>query len=123
MKRFTPLVAILIGLLSTAETCHSKQDVSPEELATSCFSNESLTTVSWQKDQLAAFQQPRSGPLTVVIYAYKNEHFLAFENAFDSGPAGHIFDCSGVTLGKRAINYNEFYGSNKKVKVLLEGRY
>ncbi|MEZ0610480.1 hypothetical protein ACAW74_18345 [Fibrella sp. WM1] len=123
MRKISPIAVILIYVLSTAQMCSSKQDVSPEEIATSCFSNESLTSVSWQKDQLTAFQQPKSGPLTVVVYSYKNEHFLAFENGFDSGPASHIFDCSGVTLGKRAINYNEFYGNNKRIKILLEGKY
>ena len=123
MRTFTSLMAVSVCLLLAAETCGSKNEVDPEKATESCFSKESLASVAWQKDQLAFFQQPKSGGLAVVVYAYQNEDFLAFENGFDSGPASHIFDCSGVTLGKRGINYNAFYKGNKKRKVLLEGKY
>lgn len=103
--------------------CGTKEDVSPEGFSTSCFSKESLTTVAWQKDQLAFFQQPKSGMIRAVLYSYKNEDFLASESAWDNGLAGHIFDCSGTSLGKRGINYNEFYDINKKINVLVEGTY
>lgn len=123
MRKFTLTVAVLICFLSTAQMCGSKEEVSPEVVSTTCFSEESLTTVTWQKDELASWQRPKSGPLSVVVYSYRGEDFLAFVNAFDNGPLSHIFDCSGVTLGKRDINYNEFYNNNKEVKVLLEGTY
>lgn len=123
MRRYTLAIVVFICLVSTAQTCGSKEEVSPESSSTSCFSKESLTTVTWQKDQLASWQRPKSGPLSVVVYSYKGENFLAFVNAFDNGPVSHIFDCSGITLGKRGINYNEFYSNNKEVKVLLEGIY
>ena len=123
MKKSILIFALAIIVISTAEKCGSDSDVNPESAATGCFANSPLENISWAKDQLAFFQRPKSGSLQVVIYSYKNEDFLAFENAFDSGPSGHIFDCSGVTLDKRGINYNEFFNNNKKVKVLLQGSY
>lgn len=123
MRKYTPVIAVLICFLSTAQMCGSKEEVSPEGVSTTCFSEESMITVAWQKDQLTSWQRPKSGPLAVIVYSYKGENFLAFENGFDNGPASHIFDCSGTTLGQRAINYNEFYDNNKRIKVLLEGTY
>ena len=123
MKKTVLVFALAIIVISTAEKCGSGSDVSPESATAGCFANSPLENISWAKDQLTSWQQPKSGPLQVIIYSYKNEDFLAFENGFDSGPSGHIFDCSGVTLGKRGINYNEFYSNNKKVKVLLQETY
>lgn len=114
---------MLAGFLSTAQTCGSKDDVSPEGASSSCFTAKSLTEVSWQKKQVDFFQQPKSGPLTVVTYTYKNEAFLAFENGFISSPMSYVFDCSGTTIAKRGINYNAFYSEAKRGNVLLEGRY
>ena len=93
MRTFTYLTAVIVCLLLTAETCGSKNDVNPEGTTESCFSQESLVTVAWQKEQLAFFQQPKSGGLAVVVYTYQNEDFLAFENGFDNGPISHLFDC------------------------------
>lgn len=119
MKKSTLAFALAIVIISTAEKCGSTSDVNPN----SCFANSPLENISWAKDQLVSFQRPKSGPLQVVIYSYKNEDFLAFENGFDSGPSRHIFDCSGNSLDKRGINYNEFYNNNKKVKILLQKSY
>ncbi len=123
MSRSALLIAILASFLSTAQMCSSKDDLSPEGVRLSCFSDKSLTDVSWQKDQLQFFQKPKSGPLKVVVYTYKNESFLAFENGFISSPMSYIFDCSGVTIIKRSINYNTFHSEAKQLKVLLEGSY
>ncbi|WP_051041028.1 hypothetical protein [Fibrisoma limi] len=123
MKKYTLSIAILVGFLSTAQMCGTKDDVNPEVDSTSCFSDKSLTSVSWQKDQLTFFQQPKSGSLRVVVYTYKNESFLAFVNGFVSSPMNYIFDCSGRTLAQRGINYNVFSDGAKQVKLLLEGNY
>ncbi|WP_461140405.1 hypothetical protein [Spirosoma pomorum] len=123
MRSVSPIIAILITGLSTAQTCSSRQEVNPDSETNSCFSTESLTTVSWQKDQIAFFQQPKSGPLQVVTYGYKGEDFLMVSNAFVSSPASYIFDCSGVSIGKRGINYNTFMNEAKRGRVLLEGKY
>lgn len=123
MRPFSPIIVILIACLSTALTCESKQDLKPDSGTNSCFSTESLTAVSWQKDQVAFFQQPKSGSLQVVTYAYRGEDFLMVSNAFVSSPASYIFDCSGVSIGKRGINYNTFMNEAIKGKVLLEGKY
>lgn len=123
MKKFTLLFALTTVLISTGEKCGSNADVEPKGTTIGCFVDSPLENISWAKDQLAIFQQPKSGPLQVVVYSYKNEDFLAFEGGFVSSPMSYIFDCSGTTLGKRGINYNEFYNNNKKVKILLQGSY
>jgi hypothetical protein len=123
MKKSILVFALAIVVISTAEKCGSNSDVNPETATTGCFAGSPLESISWAKDQLAFFQQPKSGPLQVIIYSYKNEDFLAFEGGFVSSPMSYIFDCSGITLSKRGINYNEFYNNNKKVKTLLQGTY
>ncbi|RZM18669.1 MAG: hypothetical protein EOO88_40110 [Pedobacter sp.] len=95
--------------------CASKEEVSP-----SCFSKESLTTVDWQKEQVARFQVPKSGHLYVLTYSYKGEEFISILTAFVSSPSSNIFDCSGVSIGKRAIPYNDFMSEAKQGKILLE---
>lgn len=56
-----------------------------------------------------------------MLYSYKKEYFLAFENGFLSSPMSHIFDCSGKNISERGIRYNNFTDNAKKLKVLLEG--
>lgn len=123
MKKFTLLFALAIVFVSTAEQCGSKSDINPKGATTGCFANSPLENISWAKDQLISFQRPKSGPLRVVVFSYKNEDFLAFENGFISSPMSYIFDCSGVTIAKRGINYNTFYDKAKQRQVLLEGKY
>ena len=123
MRKFTPVIAILICFLSTAQMCGSKEEVSPEGISTSCFSKESLNTVAWQKDRLAAFQVPKSGHITAVTYSYKGEEFLYITNVAVSSPISYIFDCSGVSVGKRGVNYNTFMNEAKQGKILFEGDY
>ena len=121
MKKFTLAIALAVSILSSAETCTSQKEVSPE--STGCFSNAPLENISWAKDQLQTFQRPKSGPLRVTVYTYKEEKFLVFTNAFVSCPACYIFDCSGANIGRRRINYNVFMDSAKEVAILLEGNY
>lgn len=123
MKKSVLIFALAIIVISTAEKCGSSSDVNPENATTGCFANSPLENISWAKDQLAFFQQPKSGPLRVVVFSYKNEDFLAFEGGFVSSPMSYIFDCSGVTIVKRGINYNAFYDEAKQKQVLLEGKY
>ena len=123
MIKFTPIVALLTCFLSTAQTFGPRQDVNPVEINTSCFTQESLKNVAWQKDQLTYFQQPKSGPLRVVVNYYNNEYFLTYENGYVSSPISYIFDCSGNSLGKRGINYNLFISQLKEVVTLVEGKY
>lgn len=123
MKKFTLVFALAIVLISTAEKCSSDFDLNPESATSGCFANSPLENISWAKDQLATFQTPKSGPLRVVVFSYRNEDFLAFEGAFMSSPMFYIFDCSGVTIAKRGINYNAFYDEAKEKRVLLEGTY
>jgi len=123
MIKYIPAIAILVSFLVSAQMCTPKQELNPVEINTSCFTQESLKNVSWQKDQLTFFQQPKSGPLRVVVNYYNNEYFLTYENGYVSSPMSYIFDCSGNSLGKRGINYNVFTSGSKEVVTLLEGKY
>lgn len=118
----TLVIALVAILISSTVRCGSRRDVSPLYSA-GCFSDDPLEKISWAKDQLQSFQRPRSGPLRVVIYDYKKERFLAFENVFLASPGGYIFDCSGVSIGKRGIHYNTFTDEAKAIQLLLEGTY
>jgi hypothetical protein len=95
----------------------------PERPKPDCFADAPLETIPWAKDLLASFRQPRSGPLRVVVYAYRNEQFLAFENPVLSSPMSYIFDCSGTSIGQKNIHYNDFTREAKKLKVLHQGKY
>ncbi|HEV7351238.1 hypothetical protein [Telluribacter sp.] len=119
MRKRILLAAFLLTLISTAQQC----GIGPDRLRDGCFAGSPLETIPWAKDQLAGFQQPKSGPLRVVVYSYRNEQFLAFVNPILSSPMSYIFDCSGTSIAQRNINYNNFYDEAKKLKVLLEGTY
>ncbi|GAB3177917.1 hypothetical protein [Telluribacter humicola] len=119
MKIRILLAALLLTLISTAEQC----GIGPDRLRDGCFADAPLETIPWAKNQLASFQQPKSGPLRVVVYSYRNEQFLAFENAFISSPMSYIFDCSGTSIAQRNINYNGFYDEVKTLKVLIRDTY
>lgn len=121
MKTFTLTFLLVVAILSSAETCTSREEVGPESAG--CFSNAPLENIAWAKDQLQVFQRPRSGSLQVAVYSYEGEKFLVFSNGFVSCPACYIFDCSGTSIGKREINYNVFMNSAKEVAVLLEESY
>lgn len=123
MKKSLLVFALTIIVISTAEKCGSNSDVNPENATTGCFANSPLENISWAKDQLASFQRPKNGSLRVVVFSYENEDFLAFENGFISSPMSYIFDCSGITIAKRGINYNAFYNEANQKKLLLEGKY
>lgn len=123
MRKITLLLALTVALISTAEKCGSTSEVNPETEKKGCFSDSPLERISWAKDQLQYFQKPKSGPLRVATYSYKGEDFLAFENPFVSSPMSYIFDCSGVSIGKRGINYNVFTNEAEEVKLLLEDKY
>jgi hypothetical protein len=119
MKKRILLAAFLLTLISTAEQC----GIGPDRLRDGCFADAPLEKIPWAKDQLASFQQPRSGPLRVVVYSYRKEQFLAFENPVLSSPMSYIFDCSGTSIGQKNINYNVFYDEAKKLRVLHQGKY
>lgn len=123
MRKFTVVITVLICCISTAQMCGSKEEVNPESVTTSCFSKESLTNVAWQRDQLAIFQQPKSGHISAITYSYKGEEFLSIMNVAVSSPISYIFDCSGVSIGKRGVTYNAFMDEAKQGKVLFEGNY
>lgn len=108
----------IVLLLTTG--CDSDKKLDPDQ---GCFSHSPLKTISWAKTELAYFQRPKSGPLRVVVYSYKKERFLAFENLTLSSPMSHIFDCSGNTTSQRGIHYNDFTTDAQALKVLLNEKY
>ena len=121
MKKITLATMLMAFLLSSAGTCTSQEGPNPE--GTGCFSNAPLENIAWAKDRLQIFQRPKSGPLQVSIYTYREENFLVFTNPSVSSPMSHIFDCSGANIGQRGINYNVFMDSAKEIALLLEGSY
>jgi len=120
MKKITLLSVMSALFLLMASSCNPAGKTDPD---LGCFADNPLETIPWTKDELANFQRPRSGLLSVVLYSYKREYFLAFENGFLSSPMSHIFDCSGKNISERCIRYNDFTDDAKKLKVLLEGGY
>lgn len=120
MRKFISAIAIVSVILSSAATCNSRGDITPENTANAgCFADAPLEKISWAKDQLQYFQKSKSGPLRVVVYEYKRENFLAFENAFVSSPMSYIFDCSGLNISQRDIHYNLFMDNAKEVKTVF----
>ena len=120
MRKFISAIAIVSVILSSAATCNSRDDITPENTANAgCFADAPLEKISWAKDQLQYFQKPKSGPLRVAVYDYKGESFLVFANVFVSCPACYIFDCSGANITQKGIHYNSFTENAKEVKILL----
>lgn len=117
-----PLAFIKIALLLIGASC-TETEIKEFETGESCFTKESLEAVPWVKDQLTFFQVPKQGPLRVAVYQYKDQYYLAFENPSLSSPMSYIFNCDGKTIGEVNIHYNEFYGQNKLMAVLLEAKY
>ncbi|GGM89224.1 hypothetical protein GCM10010967_22500 [Dyadobacter beijingensis] len=113
---------IVIGFLLIGGSC-TETEIKEYEIEESCFTKESLETVSWVKDQLNFFQVPKQGPLRVAVYQYRDQYYLAFENPSLSSPMSYIFNCDGKTIGEVNIHYNEFYGQNELMSVLLEAKY
>lgn len=116
------LSLLVIGFLLIGESC-TQTDIREYEEVESCFTKESLETVSWIKDELVWFQQPKQGSLRVAVYRFRGQDFLAFENPALSSPMSYIFNCDGKTIGEVNIHYTEFYGANQLMTVLLEAKY
>ncbi|GAB3336581.1 hypothetical protein GCM10027299_46770 [Larkinella ripae] len=88
-----------------------------------CFAHESLETTPWLRAHLAGFQQPTTGPLRVVVYAYEGHYYLAFENPRLSAPMANVFNCAGQRLPELKIEYDRFMKRAKDRDVLLEETY
>lgn len=120
MRKFTLLAALSAVFLVTALGCDPDKKLDPDK---GCFSHAPLETISWAKAELAYFQRPKSGPLRVMVYSYKRDYYLVFENLSLSSPMSHIFDCSGNTISQRGIHYNDFTADAQELKVLLDEKY
>lgn len=116
------LTILISSILLFGESCDQKE-MKEYEPGESCFTKEFLENEPWVKAELDWFQQPKMSFLTVVVYRYKEQYYLAFENPSLSGPASHIFNCSGQNLGDLQIHYNDFYDNNELMTVLLTGKY
>jgi hypothetical protein len=113
---------MLLASLLIYGSC-TQTEIEENEGSQPCFTKESLKTMSWVKDELAWFQQPKMSFLRVAVYRYRTEYYLAFENPTLSGPSGHIFNCAGQDLGVLGIGYNEFYDNVELMAVLLNEEY
>ncbi|SDH17286.1 hypothetical protein SAMN04487996_13019 [Dyadobacter soli] len=113
---------VILSVLIFAESC-DQREINEYEPDSSCFTKEFLENEPWVQEELAWFQQPKMGSLRVAVYRYRGAYFLAFENSFLSGPASHIFNCSGQHLGDLQIHYNEFYDNIELMVVLLTEQY
>lgn len=113
---------VVIAFLLIGGSC-TETEIKEYEATEPCFTKESLETVSWIRNELAWFQQPKMSFLGVVVYRYRGEYYLAFENPTLSGPASHIFNCAGQNLGDLRIQYNEFYDHAELMAILLHEKY
>ena len=120
MKKRLLFAALSAIFLCTALGCDPDKKLDPDQ---GCFSNAPLETISWAKAELAYFQRPKSGPLRVIVYAYRNNYYLAFENLTLSSPMSHIFGCSGQNIAQLGIRYNDFTADARVLKVILDERY
>ncbi|MFD1143285.1 hypothetical protein ACFQ4C_19310 [Larkinella insperata] len=93
------------------------------DLKERCFTKSSLEGTPWVKQHLSGFQQPKAGPLSVVVYSYQGQEYLVFSNPFLSSPMSNIFNCAGQRLTQLGIPYNQFMKDAKRVDVLLEKTY
>lgn len=111
-------IFLYITLLVWVTSCAKQEAIDSE--ATPCYLNDPLKELVWMPDIVQYFKSSFKNVTTVTLYRYKNQQFFAFENAFVSGPVGYIYNCSGESLPKLGISYNEFYNSAKEVKVIFE---
>lgn len=117
------LLAILIlPILLFGGSC-DQREVKEYEPGSSCFTKEFLENEAWVQDQLTFFQMPRQGALRVAVYRYRGQDFLAFENPSLSSPMSYIFSCEGKKIEESGIGYEEFYGGNELLAVVLEAKY
>ena len=113
----------LAGLCLIISTASCSKDGATEMPANTCFQKDALSELPWLKTVVTQFQQPKSGPLKVVLYTYKSEYYIGVNNPLVSSPGSYIYNCSGESIGKLNINYNQFTTEAHAERVLLEGTY
>lgn len=116
------LAIIILSTLLFGESC-DQREVKEYEAVNSCFTKEFLENEPWVKDQLAFFQVPKMSFLNIVVYEYRSQYFLAFENTTVSSPMSYIFNCNGKTISELGIHYNEFYDHAELKAILLQEKY
>lgn len=116
------LAVLILSILLFGESC-DQREIKEYDPSGSCFTKEFLENEPWVKDQLAFFQMPRQGALRVAVYRYRGQDFLAFENPSLSSPMSYIFSCEGKKIEELGIWYEEFYGGNELLAVVLEAKY
>ncbi|MDI9879104.1 hypothetical protein [Flectobacillus longus] len=119
MKNYLRLASLLFIFSMNACT----DDASNTLPTDTCFKKDPIAELPWLKTVVTQFQQPKSGPLKVVLYVYKSEYYIAVNNPLVSSPGSYIFNCKGESIGKLNISYNQFTADALTEKVLLEGTY
>lgn len=91
-----------------------------DSIASPCYIDDPINELVWMPNKVQYFKTEYLTPTLVSLYIYKNQQFIAFENALVSGPAGYIFNCEGVNITQLGINYNEFQDNAKRIKTIFE---
>lgn len=84
----------------------------------SCFTEESVKTISWLRPILDNFEKPRGGGYRLVLRMYRGEYFIVIGNPLVSSPMSYIFNCEGKTISDLGIGYDEFYDNAEFLAVL-----
>ncbi|MGX7686438.1 hypothetical protein ACWA1C_04675 [Flectobacillus roseus] len=119
MKNYLRLASLLFIFSMNACT----DDTSHALPTDTCFKKDAIAELPWLKSVVTDFQKPNSGPLEVVLYTYKNQYFIGVVNPLVSSPASYIYNCSGESIGKLNIGYNQFVAEARTIDVLLKGTY
>lgn len=84
----------------------------------SCFTEESVKTISWLRPILDNFEKPKGGGYRLVLRMYRGEYFIVIGNPLVSSPMSYIFNCEGKTISDLGIRYDEFYDNAEFLAVL-----
>ena len=97
--------------------------VNDNSVTLKCYKEDPLNELTWLDPILAEFKKPKSGPLTVSAFQFRNEVFIVVQNPTVSSPMSYIYNCAGKTIFQLKIGYNEFYNEAKFIKVFLDQKY
>ncbi|WP_337042869.1 hypothetical protein [Emticicia sp. 17c] len=111
-------LSVLICSFLTA--CHND---AKDIVAAQCYQDNPIEELPWLNAVVTSFQKPKSGPLTVSSYSFKNTAYLVVANPSVSCPACYIYNCEGKTIGQLGISYETFMSEGKTIKTFLNATY
>ncbi|HLL93470.1 MAG TPA: hypothetical protein VK404_00740 [Spirosoma sp.] len=126
MKKSIILFALMVVVISTAETCESKKDINPESdvnSTTICGETDPVNKLTWLKDKITK-QTDRTVPGTptpfkLIAYSYKGKTVIEDQSGFYSSPYIHVFNCDG-SQALQVNEYSDFTNKREEIKVLYE---